>query len=64
MISIADLINKSSSMVSIDADEEQAFAMQVTAEWENILSSLMDLRDENGKVIRLRKDELIKGVDY
>lgn len=54
MISLGSLISKNSD----------DFSMQVTAAWEEIVNSPMILRDENGEVIRLRKDELIQGVDY
>jgi hypothetical protein len=66
MISIADLIGKGNSKVTVTTDSEYMdLAMQITAEWENIVNSPMVLRDEKGNKIYLRKDErVIEGVDF
>ena len=66
MVSIADLIGKSNSKVTVTTDSEYMdLAVQITAEWENIINSPMILRDEEGNRIYLRKDErVIEGVDY
>lgn len=66
MVSIADLIGKSNSKVTVTTDSEYMdLAVQITAEWENIVNSPMVLRDEDGNKLYLRKDErIIPGVDY
>ena len=66
MVSIGDLIGKANSPVSIETEDEyMQLAMQITAEWENIVNSGMDLRDDNGNRLYLHKDErIIPGVDY
>ena len=66
MVSIADLIGKSNSKVTVTTDSEYMdLAVQITAEWENIINSPMILRDENGNKLFLRKDErIIEGVDF
>ena len=66
MVSIADLIGKSNSKVTVTTDNEYMdLAVKITAEWENIINSPMVLRDDNGNKLFLRKDErIIKGVDF
>lgn len=66
MVSLGDLIGKNNSKVSITTDSEYMdLAMQITAEWENIVNSPMVLRDEDGNKLYLRKDErIIEGVDF
>lgn len=66
MVSLGDLIGKNNSKVSITTDSEYMdLAVQITAEWENIINSPMVLRDENGNKLFLRKDErIIEGVDF
>lgn len=66
MVSIADLIGKSDSSVSIKTDDDyMKLCMEITAEWENIVNSGMVLRDDDGNRLYLRKDErIIEGVDF
>lgn len=66
MVSIADLIGKGNSKVTVTTDSEYMdLAVQITAEWENIINSPMVLRDEDGNKLYLRKDErVIPGVDF
>ena len=66
MISIADLIGKSNSKVTVTTDNEYMdLAVQITAEWENIVNSPMVLRDEDGNKLYLRKDErVLEGIDF
>lgn len=66
MTSIADLIGKADSSVSIKTDDEyMKLCMEITAEWENIVNSGMVLRDDDGNRLYLRKDErIIEGVDF
>ena len=66
MVSLGDLIGKAQSPVKINTDDEYIkLAMEITAEWQNIINSPMILRDENGDRIYLRHDErVIEGVDY
>ena len=66
MISIADLIGKSNSKVTVTTDSEYMdLAVQITAEWENIVNSPMVLRDEDGNKLYLRKDErVLEGIDF
>ena len=66
MISIADLIGKSNSKVTVTTDNEYMdLAVKITAEWENIVNSPMVLRDEDGNKLYLRKDErVLEGIDF
>lgn len=66
MVNLGDLIGKNNSKVTITTDSEYMdLAMQITAEWENIVNSPMVLRDEDGNKLYLRKDErIIEGVDF
>lgn len=66
MVSLGDLIGKNNSKVNIITDSEYMdLAVQITAEWENIVNSPMVLRDEDGNKLYLRKDErVIEGVDF
>lgn len=65
MISIADLIGKNSKVTVTTNNEYMNLAVQITAEWENIVNSPMVLRDEDGNKLYLRKDErIIEGVDF
>ena len=66
MVSLGDLIGKNNSKVTINTDSEYMdLAIQITAEWENIVNSGMVLRDDDGNRFYLRKDErIIEGVDF
>ena len=66
LVSIGELIGKANSSVHINTDDEyKNLALQITAEWENIVNSPMILRDDDGNRIYLRRDErIIEGVDF
>ena len=66
MITIENLIGKNNGKVKINTnDEYMNLALQITAEWENIVNSGMVLRDDDGNRLYLRKDErIIEGVDF
>lgn len=66
MVNIGQLIGKKNSSVRINTDDEYTdLALQINAEWQNIINSPMILRDEDGNRLYLRKDErILEGIDY